>query len=71
MPIINRERFIHTFNDIAELLADVKMDMDISAAWGIWLGRDSMEGKEVVEEVVEREMGVTDKMDDGLDVYDT
>lgn len=42
----------------------------ISAAWGRWVeGRVSIEGREAVEEAVEREMGVTVNRDRGSDDY--
>ena len=61
---------IHTFSPIAGLLAEVNTEIDISAAWGIWLGRDSIDGRDVLDEVVDKEMGVMDKKDDGSDIYD-
>ena len=59
-------------------MAEVNTEIDISAAWGIWLGRDSIDGRdvldevvdEVVDNVVDKEMGVMDKKDDGSDIYD-
>ena len=60
---------IHTFSPIAGLLAEVNTEIDISAAWGIWLGRDSIDGRdvldevvdEVVDNVVDKEMGVMER----------
>lgn len=57
-------------SEIVGWLADVRIETDISAAWGRWVeGTVSIEGREAVEEAVEREMGVTVKSDRGSDDY--
>lgn len=49
------------------MLAEVRTETEISAACGRWEGRGSIEGSEVIEEVVEREMGVMVNKDAGSD----
>lgn len=50
------------------LLAEVRIETEISAAWGRWEEEsESIEGSEVVEEVVDIEMGVMERRDIGSD----
>ena len=46
------------------LLAEVRVETEISAAWGRWEeGSESTEGSEVVEEAVDIEMGVMERVE--------
>ena len=59
-----------TWREIEGWLAEVRIETEISAAWGIWEdGSESIEGSEVVEEVVDIEIGVIERRETGSDIY--
>ena len=47
----------------------MRIETEISAAWGIWEdGSESIEGSEVVEEAVDIEIGVIERRETGFDI---
>ena len=58
-----------TWREIEGWLAEVRIETEISAAWGIWEdGSESIEGSEVVEEAVDIEIGVIERRETGFDI---
>lgn len=58
-----------TWREIDGWLAEVRIETEISAAWGRWEdGSESIEGREVVEEVVDIEIGVIERRETGSDI---
>ena len=58
-----------TWREIDGWLAEVRIETEISAAWGRWEdGSESIEGSEVVEEAVDMEIGVIERRETGFDI---
>ena len=55
--------------DIDGLLADVRTVTARSAVWGMWEGRGSMDGSDVIDEVADNVSGVKVRADIGSDDY--